>query len=434
MSNHIAVVSGDILPFPGLPTTGAGLRAWGLGKGLESQGFKVSYLMPEGSLMKVDSARRGQVRAIKDLSLFTFDNINQVIGAVGPDVLVVQHWPTVYSIDTTRIPTALDLHGPILLETMFQGNPDYESLKGMKIEAFHKCDFFTCPAERQRYYFYPWMMLGGCDLRTVRIEVIPISLSPEIPPFNKPQETTFVYGGVLLPWHNPAIGLEALVETLEMYGSGTLNVYCGKHPYINIPSGALEQLLDRLQSSPRVAWSGMLARERIIEAYRHASVAFDAMAQNPERELAFTTRTVEYMWCGLPVVYQHYSVLASYIEQHDAGWLVDPEDADQIRRVVEGILKYPEEVLKKGINAQRLVRQAFTWDRTIGPLAGFCEKPFKLEKAPSLIGRLRGEQEFVREKTTRLKHDVRQALYYLSEGSVREVIRAARRRIKRSLG
>jgi hypothetical protein len=36
-------------PFPGLPTTGAGLRAWGLGKGLESRGFKVSYLMPSAS-------------------------------------------------------------------------------------------------------------------------------------------------------------------------------------------------------------------------------------------------------------------------------------------------------------------------------------------------------------------------------------------------
>ena len=434
MSNHIAVVSGDILPFPGLPTTGAGLRAWGLAKGLESQGFQVSYLMPESSLMKVDSARRDQVRAIKGLFLFTFENINQMIGKVGPDVLVVQHWPTVYSIDTVHIPTALDLHGPILLETMFQGNPDYESLKRMKIEAFHKCDFFTCPAERQRYYFYPWMMLGGCDLRTVRIEVIPISLSPDIPSFEKPQEITFVYGGVLLPWHNPAIGLEALVETLETHGVGTLNVYCGKHPYINIPSGVLEQLLDRLRSSPRVSLPGMLPRDRIIEAYRHASVAFDAMARNPERELAFTTRTVEYMWCGLPVVYQDYSVLASYIEQYDAGWLVDPENADQIRQVVEYILHHPEEIRQKGVNAQRLVQQAFTWDRTIAPLAGFCEKPFKLEKAPSLIGRLRGEHQPVREQTTRLKHDVRQALYYLSEGNVREVIRAARRRIKKGLG
>jgi len=36
---RILVISGDILPYPGFPTTGAGLRAWGLAKGLESRGM-----------------------------------------------------------------------------------------------------------------------------------------------------------------------------------------------------------------------------------------------------------------------------------------------------------------------------------------------------------------------------------------------------------
>ena len=430
MSAHVAVVSGDLLPFSGLPTTEAGLRAWGLGKGLESTGFEVSYLMPSSSLMKVESERKEKVRAIENLHLFTFENINRVISEVSPDVLVVQHWPTVYSIDTTHLPTALDLHGPILLETMFQDNPNYESLKRMKIEAFHKCDFFTCPGERQKYYFYPWMMLGGCDLRNTGIEVIPISLSPDFPPFEKPGDTRFVYGGVLLPWHNPTTGLEMLVETIEAHGKGTLSVYCGKHPYVNIPPGKLQQLLEQLRCSPRVSVSDMLPRDDILDVYRRASVAFDAMERNPERELAFTTRTVEYMWCGLPVVHQDYSVLAPYIERYGAGWLVNPDDREQIRQVIEYILCHPEEIEARGQNAQRLVRQEFTWDQTIGPLAGFCEKPFKLQKSPDLIGRLRGEIDHVQEATSKARHDIRQALYYLSEGSLKELVLAIKRRIK----
>ncbi len=386
--------------------------------------------MPNSSLMKIESGRKEKVRAIENLHLFTFENINRVISEVSPDVLVVQHWPTVYSIDTTHLPTALDLHGPILLETMFQDNPNYESLKQMKIEAFHKCDFFTCPAELQKFYFYPWMMLGGCDLRNTGIEVIPISLSPDVPPFEKPGEIRFVYGGVLLPWHNPTTGLETLVETIEAHGKGTLSVYCGKHPYVNIPPGKLQQLLDQLCSSPRVSVSDMLPREEVLDVYRHASVAFDAMERNPERELAFTTRTVEYMWCGLPVVHQHYSVLAPYIEKYRAGWLVNPDDKDEIRQVIEHILSHPEEVEEKGRNAQTLVRREFTWDQTISPLAGFCEKPFKLQKSPDLIGRLRGEINHVREATNKAKHDVRQAWYYLSEGAVKELMLAIRRRIK----
>jgi len=380
--------------------------------------------------MKVESERKEKVRAIENLHLFTFENINRVISEVSPDVLVVQHWPTVYSIDTTHLPTALDLHGPILLETMFQDNPNYESLKRMKIEAFHKCDFFTCPGERQKYYFYPWMMLGGCDLRNTGIEVIPISLSPDFPPFEKPGDIRFVYGGVLLPWHNPTTGLEMLVETIEAHGKGTLSVYCGKHPYVNIPPGKLQQLLEQLRCSPRVSVSDMLPRDDILDIYRRASVAFDAMERNPERELAFTTRTVEYMWCGLPVVHQDYSVLAPYIERYGAGWLVNPDDREQIRQVIEYILCHPEEIEARGQNAQRLVRQEFTWDQTIGPLAGFCEKPFKLQKSPDLIGRLRGEIDHVQEATSKARHDIRQALYYLSEGSLKELVLAIKRRIK----
>ena len=386
--------------------------------------------MPSSSLMKVESERKEKVRAIENLHLFTFENINRVISEVSPDVLVVQHWPTVYSIDTTHLPTALDLHGPILLETMFQDNPNYESLKRMKIEAFHKCDFFTCPGERQKYYFYPWMMLGGCDLRNTGIEVIPISLSPDFPPFEKPGDIRFVYGGVLLPWHNPTTGLEMLVETIEAHGKGTLSVYCGKHPYVNIPPGKLQQLLEQLRCSPRVSVSDMLPRDDILDVYRHASVAFDAMERNPERELAFTTRTVEYMWCGLPVVHQDYSVLAPYIERYGAGWLVNPDDREQIRQVIEYILCHQEEIEARGQNAQRLVRQEFTWDQTIGPLAGFCEKPFKLQKSPDLIGRLRGEIDHVQEATSKARHDIRQALYYLSEGSLKELVLAIKRRIK----
>jgi len=46
-------------------------------------------------------------------------------------------------------------------------------------------------------------------------------------------------------------------------------------------------------------------RDKLINEYTGASVAWDVMARNPERELAFTSRTVEYL--GLPVVYNNYA-------------------------------------------------------------------------------------------------------------------------------
>jgi hypothetical protein len=51
-----------------------------------------------------------------------------------------------------------------------------------------------------------------------------------------------------------------------------------------------------------------------------------------------------------------------------------------------------------------------------------------------LIGRLRGEFDHVQEAKSQAKHDVRQALYYLSEGSVKELVLAVRRRLKMGRG
>jgi len=59
------------------------------------------------------------------------------------------------------------------------------------------------------------------------------------------------------------------------------------------------------------------------------------MARNPERELAFTSRTVEYLMVALPVVY-NITQKANYIAEY-AGWIVDPADEAQIRQVAREI-------------------------------------------------------------------------------------------------
>jgi glycosyltransferase involved in cell wall biosynthesis len=116
---------------------------------------------------------------------------------------------------------------------------------------------------------------------------------------------------------------------------------------------------------------GIVPYEELVEEYRHAHVAFDLMKHNSERELAFTTRTVVYMWCGLPVVYNDYSELSEYIREYDAGWTVTPEDREAIRAVIDEIFTYPERVAERGRNAQRLVRERLNWDLTIQPMECF---------------------------------------------------------------
>ncbi len=79
------------------------------------------------------------------------------------------------------------------------------------------------------------------------------------------------------------------------------------------------------------------------------------MARNAERELAFPSRTVVYLACGLPVVTQAGHELADWIARYDAGWFLDPNSSEEnLEALVEHLLDTPEEIGEKRENARRL--------------------------------------------------------------------------------
>jgi glycosyltransferase involved in cell wall biosynthesis len=375
---RLLVVSGDALPLPGYPTTGAGLRAWGIGRGLESRGHEVVFSMPS---MYVDG--RASVPASIAENAWDIGGVMHVVRRVQPDVVVFCHWPSVQIPAKLNIPTVLDFHGPHLLEREIQGYSQRSTNIEEKIAAIRKADFFTCAGTRQRLYFLSWLLAAGIDVASDIIAAIPVSLSPDLPTHEADDgEPTFVYGGVFLPWQDPFNALDVTMETLATRNRGTLRFFGGRHPGYADQIGNLERFDDletRLRKHPRVRLEGMVQHADLIAAYRRADVALDVMGRNPERELAFTTRTVEYLWCGLPVIYHDYAELSDHIRAYDAGWVVDPDNAPAIRCTVEQVLDEPDEIVRRGQNAQRLVRERLTWDRTIEPLDAFCRSPWQRE-------------------------------------------------------
>ena len=379
-ARRVLVFASDVLPYPGLPTSGAGLRTWGLAHGLASAGHDVTLLMPQRVLESLSLAdeRRAELLPLT----YDQDHCDAAVARWRPDIVVVQHWWQAMFISPSDIPLVIDLHGPLLLETLYQNHPQYEQLAAQKIDALSRADFITCAGEEQRKYFYPWLLLAGFDLREDVIAPIPVSLSPDLPSHKAEGEVSFVYGGIYLPWQNPIVALSTLVDRLEAHGRGRLHFFGGTHPMLKLAAAEVETIERRIKASDRVAAHGLVSHDRLIEEYRRAHVAFDVMARNPERELAFTTRTVEYLWCGLPVVYNNYAELARYIRDYEAGWTVDPLDRDAIAAVVDAILADPAEVERRSHNARRLVRERLAWDRTIGPLDAFCRHPTKRRPRP----------------------------------------------------
>ena len=366
------VVANDGLPYPGCPVSGSGLRAWGLGQGLASRGHDVQFAMPESA------AGPGLPDGADGPLLYADAGLTDVIEDARPDVVVFQHWIRVLATEKLDVPVALDLHGPLLIEAAFQrrADADMSELARVKTEAFQRADFVSCAGEKQRQYFLPWLILAGGDPTTESIAVVPVSLAPDAPEHVwDADETSFVYGGMFLPWQDPTLGLETLVSVLDAEGRGRLDFFGAPHPQFEMALGVFDQLEARLRRSDRVDVRGLRPRDELIEHYRRSSVALDVMSRNNERELAFTTRTVEYLWCGLPVVYHDYGELSPMIGEYEAGWIVAPDDAAVLEKTFRSILHDPDEVRRRGQNAQRLARERLNWERAIDPLDAFCREP-----------------------------------------------------------
>jgi glycosyltransferase involved in cell wall biosynthesis len=366
----VLLVSPDFLPFPGLPTVGSGLRAWGLGQGLRARGHDVVFSIPDRSIR-----RRAKIPAETLELAWGNRRLDDVVARSEADVVVCCGWPIIDRIDAVAVsvPFILDQHGPHLLERQYApGGVDDED-RTAKRRALAKADYFTCAGAKQLEYFQQWLAQAGWtkDECRTRSAVIPVSLDPDPPVPRSDGELVFVYGGVFLPWQDPSRALLQVRDEIDRRRAGRLRIFGGRHPIYDVGTGVFDQLVAELGRSPRVAIEGMVEHRKLIDQYRRAHVAVDLMARNPERELAFTTRTVEYLWCGLPVIHDDYSELSDYIARYDAGWTVEPDNADALGAVLDEIFGNRGVLERKRANAQRLVREQLNWSATIDPLGRF---------------------------------------------------------------
>src|SRR5690606_28942268 len=107
---------------------------------------------------------------------------------------------------------------------------------------------------------------------------------------------------------------------MDKAGRGRLRFYGGAHPSMDASGGRFVALYKTLQHHPRVELCGWKPFAELTAEYAEKGhVALDLMQRNPERELAYTTRTMVYLQCGLPVIYNDYSEISHLIRANDCG-------------------------------------------------------------------------------------------------------------------
>ena len=398
----VLLFANDAMPFGELPTSGGGLRCWQIYQGLRAHGIEVVASMPAFTYL-VEKHYDAIPQEQRDL-LWNWATQDEILRRTKPDaVIFASNWDHYGLAKIPDVPLIIDLHGSRLIETTMWNNPvDTDR----KVEIFSKADCLLCAGRRQRNYFYGWLLQAGRVPEDEHfIRYIPVSLGPDQPPRNpitseNDQYPLIVSGGGWFPWQNQSKTIFAACSEIEKRNRGKIEIFGTPHNAGDSPEeDEIQAVYKRVSSiaegNDRINVNGYISRNDLLGIYERASVALEAMEYNLERELAFTTRTVEYLWCGLPVMYNHFGELSEHISEYDAGWCVDPTSDSQIALALEEIFDDPAKVLAKSANAKRLVSDRFSWDQTIEPLVSFLNNPKKAELVSPVAGNVVSRAPFL---------------------------------------
>jgi hypothetical protein len=130
--------------------------------------------------------------------------------------------------------------------------------------------------------------------------------------------------------------------------------------------------LDGYRAHPNCEVTGLLPRDEYLAVLGRVSSALDVMERNSERELAFSTRTVEYLWSGVPPVTSEYTELGALVSQWEAGWAVDLDDRASVCAALREAMYDQDEVSRRSSNARALHETLLHPRVAVASLANTC--------------------------------------------------------------
>ncbi len=298
-----------------LPLSGGALRVAGLRQILEDAGHRVTILRESG------------VPSVEGEVLFDFlekredgyirTDIREKIESLNPDVVLAEQWGILDQLELPEgIPLICDLHGSLILENQARGYEDPYQVRA-KILALSRCDALITPSRRQFWYFQAFALAAGMDLKSSPVSRVPLVLPSQWYENLLHDQRELALGGALWPWvdHN-------LQEEIR---SGILRQGFALRESTYEPSS-------RALSPGQTGGGrrGGMSHEDWVQALKSCQGAWDFYALNPERKLAVTTRTVEYLYCGLPPIYNEGLELSEVFRAREIG-LVSPNPLELIQ-------------------------------------------------------------------------------------------------------
>jgi glycosyltransferase involved in cell wall biosynthesis len=355
----------------------------------------------------------------------------------------------------------VDIYDPMHLEQLEQRKGDDLQLRLEHVntttavfnQQLRRGDFFLCASEEQRYFWLGQLAALGRlnplnydrdDSLRLLIDVAPFGLSKYPPvrtgsaikgmvPGISVDDQVILWGGGVYNWFDPLSVLQA-VDRLRTRHEDVRLFFMGlRHPNPSIPEMGMaweaRQLSNRLGLTDNYVffnedWVDYSERQNYL---LDADVGVSAHFLHVETSLSFRTRMLDYLWAGLPIVATEGDTFARLIDAERLGLTVPEMDVEALANALEKVL-YDETFRKECANNVARVRERFTWERTLQPLAEFCscavhaadwEHAGRTIDSPAQGGLIRRNLQYVK--------------FYYRRGGLGLVLSSGRARVQRVL-
>lgn len=264
----------------------------------------------------------------------------------------------------SSIPVVLTTPGNIY-ERIANGNPfDWTTTQALKVAARSSaryCKLINATSTDMGR----WWLLTGAEPE--RIVVIPHGVETDV--FHRienaaqqlplaPGERPIIYIGRLSPEKQVDVLIRAFAALTPEFEEARLHVF-GKGPQ----EPELRALAASLDVSNRVVFHGSVPKHHLPLWYSAA----DAVVL-PSRSEPLGRVMLEAMACAAPFVATRVSGPLDHIRHGENGYLVEPENIEELTACLRHVLRHPDEARAVGRRGQEYALQSLTWPRSVARL------------------------------------------------------------------
>lgn len=348
-SDHVVVLSNDVVPGMGLPVAAPGLRAWGIALGLREHGYKVTLAVDANVARRVWPYGFPPPAPCGTL-LLTARQVGDFVRTHRPKALIItnsNHIDALGELGPTKL--IYDFFAPKVLElAQHQATPERDAelnqLMTRKLRALSRSDGVIVNGEKKIPYVEEWLGKAGSQNTQTAIVVMPVPRhEPAPPPEDGPVHA--VVTGYIQPWSQPGEWSEVVTPYLED-GSLILHLLVANH-WGGREAASLPSPFRRLVGQPGVRTHGTMEFKDFQHFLGRCHLSLDLFEHNPERELAMVTRTMVAVASGLATLHVPFTETSELVRRYEAGWLVSPTDKGAIAEALN------EAVLSREALAER---------------------------------------------------------------------------------